>query len=324
MLYPYSSNLHCVDYEHNMIVIDGGGWPRHATASCGDRNSTLGVLTGLVTGPFADYMRGDAKWSYRDNTIITDNPALRAERAFLFVKAGANPYMVAIDDNEYRETPHDYRWQWYTPESMKITGTGTTADPIVLTAEKGSCALAFITPQTPAVTISKIKNVERSRNHPRFLQRIDVSQHTTRAHYAAIATLQRNAKDRPAVKAMPVECENPAADGAEIRFADGTVDHIIWQPEEVYEQRGSDLTAGPLRTDALMALVRTKNDRILGYTLGEGTYLTWNGTPLVQAKSSVCVTADADGVKTTGRRRTREGFPTVAPVDLKTYKPAAR
>ncbi len=163
MLYPYDHPRHGVDHEHNMIIVDEGGWPRHANGgSCGDKNSTEGVLLGLATGPFADYVRGDAKWSYRDNTIIIDNPAIRAERAFLFVKAGATPYMVALDDLQFSDDAHDYRWQWYAPSDLTITGTGTTGDPIVLAAKKGSCALCFVGPRAPAVTVGKIQNVSRS------------------------------------------------------------------------------------------------------------------------------------------------------------------
>ncbi len=378
MLFPYGDDNHGVDFEHNMIIVDQGGWPRHDNnGSCGDDNSTEGVLTGLATGPFADYMRGDAKWSYRDNSIIIDNPAIRAERAFLFVKAGATPYMVALDDLQFSDDPHDYRWQWYAPADVSISGAGSTADPLILAAQKGSCALSFITPGTPAVTIGKIQNVARSgsrrrgstqpaasqtsatssrpddtaarparaaRSRPagaaasraagsrpgryadrprseRFLQRIDVAQKGIRVHYAAVATLQLDAADRPLVQAQPVTCESPSAAGAQVRLADGSIDRIAWQSEEVYQQRGSDLASGDLRTDGLAAMVRVKDGKVTGYILGEGTYLKWGEKVLVQAKDSVCVTADKDGVKVSGRRQSRKGLPTVEPMGVKTFRP---
>lgn len=371
MLFPYGSEDHGVDFEHNMVIVDDTRWPQHDTPSCGDDNSTEGVLEGLATGPFGDYMRGEAKWSYRDNSIITSNPAVRAERSFVFVKAGATPYMVVFDDIQFSDNPHNYRWQWYTPADVSITGAGTTSDPILLAAKKGSCALSFITPETPAVTVGKIPNIthggswrslasqpaaapatqavatlqaaggaqsaagtqppvtsrpsrNRDRQHrDRYLQRIDVKQTVIRARYAAIATLQLNESDRPVVQAQAVQCESPSAGGAQVRLVDGTIDQIAWQSQEMYEQRGSDLTAGPLQTDGLMALVRVKNGQVVGYVLGEGTYLRWNGKDLVKAPGSVCVSADADGVKLFGRRRAHEGLPPIEPVGVMTYKPVS-
>ena len=354
-IFPYGDENCGVDFEHNMIIIDKGGWPEHDGASCGDNNSTEGIVTGLATGPFADYARGDAKWSYRDNTIITSDPAIRAERSFLFVKAGSTPYMLAFDDIQYREVPHDYRWQWYTPSDVAISGAGTIADPLVLAAKKGSCALSFLEPTAPAVTTGKIQVISHSGRRPAeatqpagtassrpttasrparsagsqpsrnaSLQRIDVTQNQIRARYVAIATLQQDMAARPAVEAQSVTCENSAAGGAKVYLADGVVDQIAWQPEEIYEQRGSDLRSGQLQTDGLMALVRVRNGRVVGYVLGEGTYLKWGERVLVQAKGSVCVSADADGVKMTGRRRSREGLPSIEPVGVKTYRPTAR
>jgi len=372
MLFPYGHDNHGVDFEHNMIIVDEGGWPKHdSNGSCGDDNSTQGDLVGLATGPFADYVRGDAKWSYRDNSIIIDNPAIRAERACLFVKAGSTPYMVALDDIQFSDDPHSYRWQWYAPADVNITGAGTTADPLVLAAKKGSCALCFITPDVPDVTVGRIQNIARSggrrrpssqpaaapssqtsgttqitstaagqeastatsrpkrygtrpRGPDRFLQRIDVTQKGIRVRYAAVATLQINAADRPIVQPQPVTCESPSAAAAQIRLADGTIDQITWQSEEVYQQRGSALTCGQLETDGLVALVRVQNSQVIGYVLGEGTYLKWGGKTLVEAADSVCVSADPDGVKPFGRRQSRKGLPPIEPVGVKTFNPAAR
>jgi hypothetical protein len=400
MLFPYGHEFHGVDFEHNMIIVDEGGWPKHdSNGSCGDDNSTQGELVGLATGPFADYVRGDAKWSYRDNSIIIDNPAIRAERAFLFVKAGSTPYMVAIDDIQFSNDPHSYRWQWYAPTDVNITGAGTTADPLILAAKKGSCSLCFVTPDTPAVTVGKIQNVSRSSrrrpssrpatapssepggetqtasvltsqptaaaasvvttrdteapraaalrratsrggaaraaasrprrygSRPRrpdtFLQRIDVTQKGVRVRYAAVATLQLNTADRPVVQAQPVTCESPSAAAAQVRLPDGAIDQIAWQSEEVYQQRGSTLTCGPLQTDGLTALVRVKDGRIVGYVLGEGTFLKWRGKTLVQAADSVCVSADQDGVKLFGRRQSRKGLPPIERAGVHTFRPVA-
>jgi len=323
-LFPYGHEHHGVDFEHNMIVIDEGGWPRRdSESSCADDSSTGGVLVGLATGPFADYLRGDAKWSYRDNSIITDNPAIRAERAFLFVKAGGTPYMVVIDDIQFSDEPHTYRWQWYAPYNMEQSGAGTLTDPLVLAADKGSCAIHFVTPAMPVIATDKVANLA-NKQRSKGLDRISVTQTGIRVRYAAIATLQETLAARPAIQALPVVCESESAGAARVQLADGRVDQIAWQSEEMCQQQGSPLSAGLLATDGLLALVRVVDGQVAGYVLGEGTYLKWGDQVLVRAADSVCVTADADGAKVFGRRQSRKGLPPVEPRDVKTHTPIAK
>ena len=58
-LYPYQDSLHGVDWEHNIVIIDGGGAPGHdAVNGAGDDCSVNGYMTGVGTGNFADYVRG--------------------------------------------------------------------------------------------------------------------------------------------------------------------------------------------------------------------------------------------------------------------------
>src|SRR5262249_18742684 len=48
MIFAYPSDQHGVDFEHNIIIVDGGGWPKtNRTPSCGDDNSTDGLLVGV-------------------------------------------------------------------------------------------------------------------------------------------------------------------------------------------------------------------------------------------------------------------------------------
>jgi hypothetical protein len=321
MLFPYGHKHHGVDFEHNMIIIDEGGWPRHDNpGSCGDDNSTQGVLVGLASGPFADYVRGDAKWSYRDNSIIIDNPAIRAERAFLFVKAGPVPYMLAFDDIQFSDDEHVYKWQWHAPTNVTVTGAGSVEDPLVLAAKRGCCAIHFVTPALPTITNEKAPSLGR-RDRSRALQRIVATQKGVRVRYAAVATLQETPELRPAVTAQPVACESESAGAVQVRLADGETDLVAWQSEEVCVQRGSPLATGPLQTDGLLALVRVKNGEVVGYVLGEGTYLRYGDKVLVQSpKDSVCVTADAEGVRIFGRLQTRRGLAPVEPVDVETLK----
>jgi len=320
-LYPYGHLNHGVDFEHNMVVVDGGGWPAHDNQhSCGDDNSTLGVLVGLALGEFADYVRGDAKWSYRDNTILNDNPAIRAERACLFVKQGPTPYLLAVDDLQYSHDPHRYDWHWHSPD-LPIDGSGTLEDPLLITAEKAVCAIRFVTPRQPAITIEPAESGQR--RYRDKLKRIAATQNDIRVRYAAVATLAASADGQARVHDLDLQCANPTAGAVRVELPDGSVDYVVWQSEEHHMQLGSPLTAGPLQTDGLLAMVRVQDGQVVGYVLGEGTHLRWQDRPLVGSEASVCVSAGRDGVRVFGRRRAREGLPPIEPIGVQAWRPGA-
>ena len=88
-------------------------------------------------------------------------------------------------------------------------------------------------------------------------------------------------------------------------------------------QLGSPLTAGPLEADGLLAMVRVRGGQVVGYVLGEGTHLRWQNQPLVGSEASVCVSAGDDGVRVFGRRRAREGLPTIEPIGVQAWRPGA-
>jgi len=327
-LWPYGHENHGYDLEHNHVVLDGGGWPAEdRTGSCANQCSTGGLLVGLALGSTADYVRGDAKWSYRDNSIPNTDPAIRAERSCLFVKAGGTPYLLTVDDIQYRGRGHRYDWVWHAPP-VPIAGAGTRADPVTITTEKGRCAIRFLTPARPAVTVADAEGRTRRRRRgtvSRPLRRISVAQTGVRVQYAAVATIEAKDRVAPAVTSLPVESSAPVAGGARIYHADGTVDWIVWQSEEQRVQLGAALSAGKLATDGLLAMVRVnKAGEVTAYVLGEGSYLVWDGKALARAKSSICVSADGGGVNLTGRRRARKGLPTAPPVEAWAFRPAGQ
>ena len=326
-LYPYGHENHGQDTEHNHVVIDGGGWPAEdKSGSCANQCSTGGLTVGLALGSVADYVRGDAKWSYRDNSIPNTDPGIRAERACLFVKAGPTPYLLMIDDIHYRGVPHRYDWLWHAPP-LPIAGAGTIADPLTISAAKGRCAIRFLAPAKPTLTVTDAEGKRRRRRRPnqpkiKPLQRIAVTQTGVRVQYVAVATIEAKDRTAPTVAPLTVKCDAPFAGGARITHADGTVDYVVWQSEEERLQLGGPLSAGKLSTDGLLAMVRVnKAGKVTAYVLGEGSRLSWDGKTLARAKSSICVSADPNGVNITGRRRARKGLPTVPPVDVQTFKP---
>jgi hypothetical protein len=204
---------------------------------------------------------------------------------------------------------------------LPIAGTGTTADPIVLTGENGTCAIQFLVPEMPDVTHALAESTQKNKRWHKPQRRITATQKGVRVRFVALATLQADPAARPTVSAAPVACRSDSAGAAEIRLADNQVDHLAWQSEETGLQCGSPLKTGRLETDGLLALVRVIDGEVTGYVLGEGTYLKWDGQVLVESPDSVCVTADADGAEVFGRRRARKGLPPVQPKDVEAVRP---
>jgi hypothetical protein len=317
LLFPYGHPNHGVDYEHNLVVVDGGGWPKQEGPGCGHVNSTDGVLVGLALGDTADYVRGDAKWSYRDNSVQGDDPAIRAERACLFAKQGDTPYLLILDDIQYRDRRQRYDWLWYAPH-LPIAGSGTLEDPVTITAENGRCAIRFLAPARPKVAVKPA--LGRRRTH---LKRLEVPVHGNRVQFVAVASIEP--VEGPGVEVLPLEAEAavPVAGAARLRLPDGAEDTVAWQSEEDRVQCGRTMTAGDMETDGLLAWVRVREGKLVGYVLGEGTYLKWKGRTLVRAagRDSVSVSAGPEGIRTRGRLRTRKGLPEIPPEGCRAVRP---
>ena len=309
-IYPYTHLDHGVDFEHNIVIIDGGGMPAaDSPNSAGDDGSIKGFMTGVGLGHFADYARGDARLSYADRSVRTSTPAERANRSVLFVKQGANPYVVVADDIQKDSTEHDYHWQWYT-EAHSIAGAGTFDKPFLIEGEKARCGIAFLDPAAPEHEFRVVKSPETRR--PLELGLLRVNRRGVGMRYVAVAAAWRKGERQPLLRRGPDVAGNPRAASLVVEGEDFR-DLILWQPEEPGATRGLPVTAGPLKTDALAALIRTDlAGKVVGYLMGEGGTLEFAGRVLASAERPFSVSADGRQTIATGGRRAREGLTPLA------------
>jgi len=308
-LYPYEDSLHGVDWEHNIVIIDGGGAPGHDRINgAGDDCSVDGYMTGVGTGHFADYVRGDAAASYKDISLKESEPAVRADRYGVFVKQGPNPYVIMVDDIQKSENnSHQYDWLWYCEALELAGGVGTLNDPIVIPGKKASCAVGFVTPQNPQFNFS----IASSRGHrdETKLGLISVGQQGKRVQYFAIGAAWEKDKPQPKIEYGPQPVGNNNAQSLVV-IGEGFTDYIFWQPEEIHGKPGSDNTCGRIVTDAFLAIVRTNdNNKVTGYLMGDGTKLVFDNKLLVQSESPWSVSADDKMLHATGKRQARKGLP---------------
>lgn len=305
-IFPYSHQHHGVDFEHNMVIVDEGGMPAaDRINSAGDDGSIRGFMTGVGLGHFADYVRGDARLSYADRSIPSATPALRADRTALFVKQGPNPYVVLADDIQKSDRTHDYHWQWYT-EAHSISGSGTFEAPFVIEGENARAAISFFEPETPDHDFHVVKGGRPQA--PLELGLLRVHRRGVRVQYLAVGAAWREGARQPSVRRGPEVEGNPLA-ASLIVEGENFRDLVVWQSEEVRDERGKPLTAGDLKTDALMALVRTdRAGNIVGYVMGDGTSMEFAGRTLARSDRPFSVSADAKRSFATGARRARKGL----------------
>ncbi|MBI5084582.1 MAG: hypothetical protein HZB13_08295 [Acidobacteria bacterium] len=139
-----------------------------------------------------------------------------------------------------------------------------------------------------------------------------MNQRGARARFVAVAAASRLGEEPPRLKRGPQATGSPEAASMVVE-GPGFSDLIIWQPEELPDQGGRALAAGAMKTDALLAMVRTAPDgRILGYVMGDGTSLEYGGRVLASSKRACSVVADESGVQTGATRRARQGLPPLA------------
>lgn len=305
-LYPYHHEHHGVDFEHNLVILDQGGMPAaDRRTSAGDDGSILGLLTGLGLGEFGDYVRGDARLCYADRSIRGSTPALRADRSVLFLKQGPNPYLLLADDIQKDTDPHDYFWQWYT-EARTISGAGSLTSPYQIEGRQGRCAIAFLDPDSPQ---HEFRVVRGEGSRPLELGLLRVRRRAIRTRFVAVAAAWRKTTAAPRIRPGPkvgglAHAVSVWVEGESFR------DLAIWQPEEKPDAPGALLQAGPLRTDALMAVVRTDaRGAVTGYILGEGTTLEYAGRTLVRAPRPLSASVGHGQAIVAGRRRARQALP---------------
>lgn len=306
-IYTYGHEHHGVDFEHNIVIVGEGGMPaRDRSGSAGDDGSLFGLMTGVGLGHFADYVRGDARLSYADRSIPDATPAERANRCALFVKQGPVPYVVLADDIQKDAGEQDYHWQWYT-EALSIGGEGTLERPFLIEGEEARCGIAFLEPAAPRHEFQVVQSPHRREVRLGLLR---VSRRGVRLRFLAAGAAWRKDARQPAMRRGPVVEGHPLAASLWVE-GDGFRDLVLWQPEA--GERGRAVVAGPLKTDALMAVVRTDGaGRVTGYVMGDGSSLEFAGKVLARSPRRVSVSADARRTMANGPRRARRGLAPLA------------
>jgi hypothetical protein len=304
-IYGYTDPNHGADKEHNIVIVDGGGWPANdRSGSAGDDCSTNGLLVGLGLGHLADYVRGDAKDSYRDNSIPGSCPALRADRTCLFVKQGNTPYLLVVDDIQQSKQNHIYDWQWFTL-SKELKGAGSMESPALMERQNASCAIAFLEPSRPDLTRKIVEGGSLRQKLEMGL--FSVRQTGSRARYVALASAWEKNAARPTVHRGPTVTGNPGAVSLSVE-GPSFCDLLVWQPEEVRDMSAPAVHCGDLSLQGYLAMVRRDaNGKVTGYVLGEGGRLKVAGQELVRADGVVSVSADAQEVRVSGKLGTRQG-----------------
>ncbi|RPI25149.1 MAG: hypothetical protein EHM61_15130 [Acidobacteria bacterium] len=309
-IFGYSHPHHGADLEHNIVIVDEGGMPAaDRPTSAGDDGSIYGFMTSVVAGHFADYARGDARLSYADRSISSSTPAERADRSVLCVKQGPAPYIVVADDIEKGQGEHDYHWQWYTP-AKSLSGAGTFAGPFVIKGQNAQCRIAFHEPVKPEKEFRLVKSEDQ--RHPIELGLLRVNRRGVRVRYLAVAAASRLGAPEPRLASGP-EVAGGTGVASLIVEGEGLRDLIVWQPEEGRDRGGQTIVAGPLKTDALLAMVRTgPGGEVLGYVVGEGRLLEFGGRTLVRSPEAWSVSAGLSKTMVAGPRRARQGLPPLA------------
>ncbi|MDA1315827.1 MAG: hypothetical protein O2968_21095 [Acidobacteria bacterium] len=306
-VYPYSSEHHGVDFEHNIVIIDDGGMPAADRQSAGDDGSMNGLMAGIGLGRFADYVRGDAHLSYADRSVPSSVAALRADRSVLFVKQGPNPYIVVADEIRKDDAEHDYHWQWYTP-ALAVSGNGSIDDLFLIKGKNAHCKIAMLAPETPKHDFRRVTGGHG--NRPVELGLLRVNRRGVEAEYLAVAAAWREDSEQPSVRRGPEIQNHPNA--VSIVVDGGGFHDLIVRQRPGDDDHGIEITSGKLYTDALTAVVRTNAGGVVtGYLMGEGSILMYDGKKIAAGPHRFSVSADAKRTVITGPRQARKGMPPI-------------
>ena len=191
-----------------------------------------------------------------------------------------------------------------TTATYRIDQNGST---IVIEGENARCHIAFLDPAAPSHDFQVAKG--GSERRPLELGLLRVNLRGVQARYLAIAAAHRKDAPAPKMSRGPAVTGNPEA-ASLIVEGETFRDVIVWQPEGADGSRGRPVSVGKLKTDALLAMVRTdRKGKVIGYVMGDGASLVFSGKVLARADVPFSVSADAKQTVTTGSRRAREGLP---------------
>lgn len=134
-----------------------------------------------------------------------------------------------------------------------------------------------------------------------------VNRRAVETSFVALAAAWRKDAVAPALRRGPAVGGHDGAASLVVEGG-GFRDLIVWQPEQAGDI-GRQITAGPLKTDALLAVVRTDAaGAIIGYLMGDGTSLQFDARALVRSAQCLSVSADGKRSVATGPRRARQGL----------------
>jgi hypothetical protein len=222
----------------------------------------------------------------------------------LFVKQGPNPYLLVVDDLQQSRDSHCYDWQWYSFD-LEVTGKGLMDDPFLIEGEQADCGIFFLEPGRPQPDFQVVQGTHRRRKLEMGL--LKVRQKGSRVRYVALASSWKKGTPRPWIAAGPAVTGSPEAVSVVVR-GNGYSDLLVWQPEEVPDDRAPEVICGDVTLQGYLGLVRRSDaGTIVGYVLAEGGRLAVGANDLVRSDGTVSVSADIERVWVTGQLLTRLG-----------------
>lgn len=263
--------------SHNLVLIDARG--QH---NAGNSIGTDATIATALQSPFGDYLRADLSDAYTTHSPFNDpgvpfpdsdwswgydggNPVERADRMVAVVHGPeAPPWFWIADDIRKDGAEHTYDWLLHTDASNTV---GLQGDPVMIHGATSRLAVWFANPRPPELVVSSAPFANGGEDPA-----------TTR-----LVARSRSVELHAVVALVPLPSAVPPPEAQIVQEETATTMQLDWgnvQDVAISNPTGTTI-AGPVRTDARMAVVRMEAGAVVSWVLGEGRSLSYKTLDLV-------------------------------------------
>jgi hypothetical protein len=289
---------------HNLVLIDGKG-QHNAGGSIG----TDGIIREQILSSFADYLFGDATSAYttysefnRTGYPFPDdvwswgydggNPVEYAHRRVAAIhEGGLPPYFVIWDDIRKDDLPHLYSWRLHTAETNTVD---LSANPICIRGGNGLMDLLVMAPSMDSLAVSQAP-FDNGNEDPNT-NVISLAYEGTDFSLCSVLIPDSNPPRHKVVDHRLL----PQGSAAILSWPDGSFDIIIVNrsggeaalsldglspiASGIVHQPGADEWPGRIVTDARLAVLRIRGNRVAGLLANDVSRFDYEGIPYARIR----------------------------------------
>lgn len=262
-LMPYTNPDHGADFEHNLVVVDGGGSPKN-DSGWSDDVASYGEIVIFLQYKNNSLAIGDARYPVMDlskiwnvnhlvdeTKLTTFSPAVKANRVVNYLgDFFISPLITIIDDYQVDSQFHTYSLLYHFDRTTGYSGSGRLTDPFIMEKDNDKLVI-FLGNNDQFGTVEHLSDLEGGDTVPeQYHNVIKVKKNTVNAQF--LTFLLPTSQTVPTIK--PIKENNVT--GYQINFGDPDINMYYYTNNDF-----KDLTLHDFQTDGQHIFIGIKKGK---------------------------------------------------------------